>query len=243
MRYLFIAFVYTLLALLVSACQINQEKLAEAIAQATDNSAGGAPNNSDTVLAIKQALQQGVDETVFTLGQTFAFSRDARIKIPLPNELERFDTLLRKVGQDKYADEFVSALNRAAEQATPVAKDVFYNSIKQMSIADAIGIMRGEDNAATVYFQKTASSQLTTLFKPIVSDATNAVGVTNLYKQAVDKLALVGYQPEVYDLDAYVTDKTLAGIFLYISEQEKSIRDDPAKAVSQLVERVFDYYR
>lgn len=242
MRFLLFGFFYTVL-LLLSACQLNQEKLAEAIALATDSNLDATPNNSDTVLAIKQALQQGVDETVFTLGKPLAFDRDARITIPLPAELERFDKLLRKVGQDKYADEFVGALNRAAEQATPVAKDVFYNSIKRMSISDAIGIMRGEDNAATVYFQKTSSQRLTTLFKPIVSDATSAVGVTNIYKQAVDKLALVGYQPEVYDLDAYVTEKALAGIFLYISEQEKALRADPATAVSQLVERVFDYYR
>lgn len=230
------------LLLSLSACQFNEQQLREALEEATSSTVS-PPTTADTVAAIKQALQEGVDDTVFTLGQTNAFNNDARIKIPLPSELAKLDELLRKIGQDKYADDFILSLNRAAEKATPIAKDVFTNSIKQMSISDAVAIMRGADNAATVYFQETSTQQLFTLFKPIVSNATNSVGVTKLYKDAVDKLALVGYQPEVYDLDAYVTDKALAGVFLYIADQEKSIRANPAAAVSNLVQRVFDFYK
>lgn len=236
------AIVVFFLFLTLSACQFNEQQLREALEQATSSTIS-PPSTADTVAAIKQALQEGVDDTVFTLGQTNAFTNDARIKIPLPSELAKLDELLRKIGQDQYADEFILSLNRAAEKATPIARDVFTNSIKQMSISDAVGIMRGPENAATAYFQETATQQLSTLFKPIVSNATNSVGVTKLYKEAVDKLALVGYQPQVYDLDAYVTNKALDGVFLYIAEQEQSIRANPADAISNLVQRVFDFYR
>lgn len=226
--------------LLLTACQIDKDTLRQAVSTATSTSS--APSYLDTANAIKDALKLGVSDSVGSLGRVNGFSSDPRVKIPMPEELNKVDSLLRKIGQEKYADEFVSTLNRAAEKATPVAKDVFLGAIKTMSVSDAVGIVKGPENAATNYFKSTSNDKLTTLFKPIVTDATNSVGVTKAYKKLTDKLALVGYKPKVDDLDAYVANKALDGVYLYISDKEKEIRANPAQAASNLVKKVFSYY-
>lgn len=223
------------------SCQINSDTLREAV-NAAASSSTSSPSNTDTIGAIKAALEQGVTESVSSLGRANGFSSDDRVKITMPESLSKVDSLLRAIGQEKYADQFVNTLNQAAEKATPVAQDVFVGAIKKMSITDAVGIIKGQDNAATDYFKRVANDELITLFKPIVSNATDSVGVTSSYKKLTGKLALVGYQPKVGDLDDYVTNKALDGVYLYISEKEKAIRANPAQAASDLVKTVFNYY-
>ncbi len=239
---MFIKYLAALVALLLLAsCQIDKAALRDAV-NAASSSSSSAPSNTDSIGAIKAALQQGVTESVASLGRANGFSSDDRVKITMPDGLNKVDGILRSIGQEKYADQFVDTLNRAAEKATPVAKDVFIGAIKKMSVTDAIGIIKGSDNAATDYFKRVANTELTGLFKPIVTDATNSVGVTSSYKKLSSKLALVGYQPKVNDLDGYVTDKALDGLYLYISDKEKAIRANPGQAASDLVKNVFSYY-
>jgi hypothetical protein len=187
-----------------------------------------------------------VEQAVASLGKTDGFLTDANVRIPMPESLQRVEKTLRTLRQDKLADEFVTTMNRAAEQAVPEAAAVLGDSVKQMSIADAKSILTGTNNAATQYFRRTSETNLHTRFLPIVKAATEKTGVTSAYKRMTDKAGsglgglgggLLGKQAP--DLDDYVTRKTLDGLFLKIAEQEKLIRENPVARTTDLLQKVF----
>ncbi len=158
----------------------------------------------------------------------------------MPESLKKVDNLLRKLGQDKMADEFVATLNHAAEQAVPEAASLFADSIKQMSVEDAQAILKGPDNAATEYFRKTSGVKLAERFKPIVQAATDKAGVTSSYKELLDKAGpLAKALGKDTDLDTYVTDKTVDGLFKMIAAEEKLIRQDPVARTTDLLKKFF----
>lgn len=208
---------------------------------------GGAPStpealsNQDIAAGLKQALEQGARRAVEELGQTNGFLADARVKIPMPPELERVESALRTVKQDRYADEFVVTMNRAAESAVPEATAILSDAIRQMTLEDARQILNGPDDAATQYFRRVGETRLTARMRPIVSDATSRTGVTSSYKTLMDKAGfaatLVGAGD--VDLDGYVTDKALNGLFLLIAEEEKRIRENPLARSTDLLKKVF----
>jgi len=205
-----------------------------------------ALSQDQVVGGLKEALGKGVQQAVATLGKTDGFLKDANVKIPMPESLQKVERTLRTLRQDKMADEFVTTMNRAAEQAVPEAAAVLGDSVKQMSIADAKSILTGTNNAATQYFRRTSETNLHTRFLPIVKAATEKAGVTSAYKRMTDKAGsgfggfgggLLGKQAP--DLDDYVTRKTLDGLFLKIAEQEKLIRENPVARTSDLLQKVF----
>ena len=194
----------------------------------------------EAVAGLKAALEKGSQAAIAVLGRTDGFLGNARVKIPLPDSLERAERFLRRVGMGSYADELVVGMNRAAEAAVPEAKALLVDSIRKMTLRDAKGILSGGDTAATDYFRRTTRERLHARFLPIVEKATAKVQLAQTYEQYADTAASFGLlRKEDADLDAYVTAKALDGLYLTIAEEEKKIRKDPVSAGSAILRKVF----
>jgi len=198
-------------------------------------------SNADIASGLKEALIKGSQSAVSTLGKENGFFSHPKLKIPMPEKLQTVEAALRKLKQDKIADEFVLSMNRAAEKAVPKAMSIFSSAIKTLSIEDAYGILQGPDNAATEYLKKTSGSQLHQQFLPIVKQATNNVGVTENYKGLIDNLGMMSkfIDVESLDLDKYVTDRAVNGLFSLVANEEKLIRADPTARTTELLKKVF----
>lgn len=198
-------------------------------------------SNKEIVQGLKEALRQGAKSSIKTLSAANGFYQDAAVKIPMPDKLRKTEKLLRKLGQKKMADDFVKTMNRAAESAVKVTFNVLADAIKGMSIKDAMRILKGRDNEATLYFQETKSGQLNNLILPIVKKATQKTGVTAKYKKLVKRAKKINpfLSKDLPDIDIYVTQKALDGLFLKIAEQEKKIRNEPLARTTEILKKVF----
>lgn len=201
-----------------------------------------ALTRSDASSGVKEALAQGVSASIAKLGSPDGFLKDQAVKLLVPKKLRGMTDTARRLGAGKYVDAFELSMNRAAEQAVPATAEVFGNAIRQMSVSDALGIVRGEPDAATQYFRRTSGEQLKATMLPIVAKATAQTGVTKSFKSMSDQSGgmlnrLSG--GEAVDLDRYVTDKALDGLFFYIASKERDIRANPLQAGSNLLARVF----
>lgn len=200
----------------------------------------GSLSNADAASGLKDALTQGTAAAVSRLGVENGFLGNDKVKIPLPDALKRVESGLRLLGMKKQADELVTAMNRAAEQAVPEAKPLLVSAVKNMSVKDAKGILTGGDTAATEYFRKATSGQLTEKFLPIVTKATAKVGLAEKYNNIAGKGAQLGLvDAKQAKIENYVTQKTLDGLFLMIAEQEKAIRKDPVGSATGMAKKVF----
>lgn len=191
---------------------------------------------------LKEALFNGIKFAVNQLGRENGFLGDERVKIPLPKNLQNVEKALRFAGQGKMVDDFVTAMNRAAEKAVPVAIDVFMDAIRQMTFNDVRQILfSGQDDAATQFFRRTSEETLRNKFRPIVEKFTNEVGVTQKYKDMMGRYGFVGklFGQDTTDLDGYVTQKALDGLFFMVAEEEKKIRKDPIGRTTDLLKKVF----
>ena len=200
-----------------------------------------ALSQDEMVAGLKEALSVGVRRAMDILGKQGGFLNDTAVRIPVPESMRKVESGLRSVGQGKLADDFITTLNQAAEQAVPKGVAIFSDAISNMSLDDAKAILNGPDDAATTYFQKNTSGPLTDAFLPIVREATNKVGVTATYKSVMDKASpltsLLGQKDP--DLDGYVTSKALDGLFLKLAAEEKSIRENPVARSTELLKKVF----
>lgn len=197
-------------------------------------------SSKDASGGLKEALTQGAGKAVATLGRTDGFLGNPKVKIPLPEGLQQAEGMMRAFGMGRQADELVTAMNRAAEAAVPEAKTLLVNSVKQMSVQDAKGILTGGDDAATQYFKRTTSGPLTEKFRPIVRKAMQKVKLAEKYDQYAGKAAQFGLiKAEDAQLDSYVTQKALDGLYLMIAEEERAIRKDPVSAAGSLARRAF----
>jgi hypothetical protein len=211
------------------------------------SSALGALSNDQVVSGLKEALGNGLQHAVASLGRDGGFLTNLNVKIPMPEKLQTVEKTLRALKQDKLADEFVATMNHAAEQAVPEAAVVFGDAVKQMSISDAKSILTGTNNAATQFFRRTTQTNLYARFRPIVEKATAKTGVTASYKNMLSKAgstslggALGGFLgSDALDLDNYVTTKSLDGLFKMVADEEKKIRENPAARTSDLLKQVF----
>jgi hypothetical protein len=200
----------------------------------------GGLSNAEAVGGLKDALTQASSVAVSKLGVENGFLGNEAVKIPLPDALKRVESGLRLLGKQQQADELVTAMNRAAEQAVPEAKPLLVAAVKNMSVQDAKGILTGGDSAATDYFRRTTSDQLTQKFLPIVTRATAKVGLAEKYNKVAEKGAQLGLvDAKQTKIENYVTQKTLDGLFLMIAEQEKAIRRDPVGSATGLAKKVF----
>lgn len=210
--------------------------------QSSSNSSNSNISEADASAGIKESLAQGVSASIKRLGTTDGFLKDQVVRIAVPKSMRKMTDAASKLGAGKYVEEFETSMNRAAEKAVPAAADIFADAIRQMTVKDALNIVRGEPDAGTQYFRKVTEDKLRGSFQPIVSKATSETGVTDKYKKlskksgGMDKLMGGG---ESLDLDGYVTDKAMDGLFYYIADQEKTIRKNPLGTGSALLGRVF----
>jgi hypothetical protein len=197
-------------------------------------------SQGEIVDALKEALEIGTAKTVQALSQLDGYYGNPKLKIPLPQSVQTAEGVLRATGFGAPVDAFELSMNRAAEQAAPEAEALFVDAIKAMTISDAKQILKGADNAATVYFKDKTSSQLQDIFKPIVHASMETVGVTQTYQSVSEKIQTIPFAANyALDLDAYVTEKSIDGLFIRLAEEEARIRNDPAARVTDLLKKVF----
>ena len=195
---------------------------------------------SDTVSGLKEALHVGAENAVKLTGREDGYFENKAIKIPMPDKLRKLDKGLRRLGQGELIDEFVLGMNRAAEKAAPLAKEIFWDAIKQMDFADAREILTGRDTAATDHFRTTTSDQLTEAFLPVVQESMETVGVTRQYEKMMNRYESVPFAKSInFDVDRYTVDKALEGLFYMVAEEERKIRTNPAARVTDLLKKVF----
>ena len=203
-----------------------------------------ALSNQDAASGLKAALEKGAGVAVDLLGRTDGFLGNGAVKIPLPDSLKKYEKLMRNLGMGKYADELVLTMNRAAEAAVPEAKKLFSDSIRKMSVQDAKGILTGGQTSGTEYFKRSTTDQLRQRFLPIVKKATAKVQLADKYNEYAQKGVQFGLvKKEQANLDDYVTQKALDGLFFMVAEEEKKIRQDPVKAGSDIIKKVFGALR
>jgi len=204
------------------------------------NSVGnGNLTNAEVTQGLKEALRVGTDSSTYHLGLLNGFFKDDMIKILMPPEAQKVEKTLRDVGMGNVVDKAVLSMNRAAEDASKYVGNIFINSINQMTIQDAFGILRGGDRAATDYLKRSTSDQLTAAFKPIISKSLEFTNATKYWKDLFSVYNRFSNTPVNTDLTAYVTQKTLDGLFYQISLEEQKIRKDPAARVTDILKKVF----
>ncbi len=197
-------------------------------------------SNADADAGLRQALIQGANKAIAQLGAVDGFYENPEVKIPLPDALRKAERSLRLLGMGKQADALSLKMNRAAEAAVPEAKTLLVEAVRKMSIADARAILTGGDDAATQYFKKTTSAAMAEKFLPIVTQATQEVELAqqyNRFAKAASRFGLV--HKEQANLEAYVTQKTLDGVYFMMAEEEKAIRKNPVAAGTSLIKKVF----
>jgi hypothetical protein len=233
---------YSLLLLLsLGLVSSAQAGVGDWLKKKLDKSGSTTGLNVETVAAgLREALEQGAGRAVQTLGRDNGFWSHPRLRIPMPEKLQKAEQTLRKLGQGRLADDFVQSLNRAAEQATPAARDIFVSAIRRMSIRDAMDILKGPPDAATTFFRQHTEAALTGAFHPIVARTTTAVGVTARYKKLLKRIEPLGLaDARDLDIDAYVTRQALDALFQLVAEEEGRIRRDPVARTTELLKQVF----
>src|SRR5882757_6595165 len=197
----------------------------------------GSLSSDDIVAGLKEALSQGAKKSGDKLSAVDGFFKDAAVKILLPPEAAKVEKALRSAGFGKQVDDAVLSLNRAAEDAAKSAAPIFLNAIKGMSVSDGLGILKGPDTAATNYLRKSTTAQLTASFRPVIDTSLQKTGATKYWKAIFDtynKLPTT-FNKVNSDLPSYATAKALDGVFYYVAQEEKNIRQNPAAQVDDLL--------
>ena len=240
MRAIATAALIIVIGVLAACTAADLEALNKAVADAAA-SPGGGLSESDIAAGLKEALATGTQRAIGRIGRADGFWKNAALRIPLPSALKDAGKVLRTFGQGGMVDDFELSLNRAAERAVPEAGEIFGNAIRAMTLADARGILDGPKDAATQYFREKTTAALTARFKPAVMKATDAVGVTRKYKDMVGRASKLvpGLDLGSLDLDGYVTEHALSGLFTTLGDEEKRIREDPAARTTELLKKVF----
>jgi hypothetical protein len=217
----------------LATAQLNLNKLKKSLS-------GGSLTTEEIAAGLKEALTNGVSKGSDLVSQLDGYYKNPEIKIPFPPEVKQVETSLRQLGLGSEVDKFVESLNRAAEDAAKEAKPIFVSAIKQMTIQDAWGILKGEQDAATKYLNRTTSPALKEKFKPVIKKSLDKVNATKYYSDLVktyNKIPLV--QKVNPNLDDYATDKAIQGLFVMIAKEEKNIRANPGARTSELLKKVF----
>ena len=197
---------------------------------------------SDAKIAsgLKEALKIGTENTVHLTGRENGYFMNEVIKILMPEKLRTLEKGLRAVGYGPQVDEFILSMNRSAERAAPFAKQIFWDALTEMTFEDARKILSGNETAATDYFKSKTTDKLTVAFKPVVDKTMNEVGVTRQYNDLVGRYESLPFvKKETFDIDHYVVEKALSGLFHVLAEEERKIRTNPAARVTDLLKEVF----
>jgi len=203
---------------------------------------GNASSLSDSKVSsgLKEALRVGAENSVKLTGKTDGYFKNEAIKILMPSNLRPLEKGLRAVGFGPKIDSFILSMNRSAEAAAPAAKKIFTDAILEMSFEDARKILSGGDTAATDYFKGKTTGRLTTAFRPVVEKTMSKNGVTRQYKALTEQYQSIPFaKNETFDIDKYVVEKALDGLFYELADQERQIRKDPAARTTSLLKEVF----
>lgn len=231
-----------MLSLMVTSClETDLSQIEGSLKNMTGSSGFGRElSESRIVQGLKEALEIGTGNAVTSISQVGGYFRNPEIKIPLPEAIKDAGDLLRTAGLGEQLDAFELSMNQAAEKAAPKAKKVFWDAIRKMTVSDARSILKGRENEATLYFKEKTYDQLSQTFKPLVHEAMAHVGVTRWFQQLNDAMGLIPFAERFrLDLDQYVNEKALDGLFIMLSKEEKKIREDPAARVTALLKEVF----
>jgi hypothetical protein len=226
------------LTLLLPSC--TNAQFLKKVSKALGTTTTGGFTESEAAQGIKEALIKGTGEGVNIVSVIDGYFGNPAIKIPFPPDARNVESKLRSVGLGNQVDKAILSINRAAEDAAKEAKPIFVSAITGMSIMDAIGIVRGTDNAATQYLQKTTSVELKSKFQPVIKNSLDKVDATKYWTDLINtynKIPLV--QKMNPDLAAYVTDKAVEGLFVMIAKEELKIRKDPLARTTELLKKVF----
>jgi hypothetical protein len=238
-------------ALLIAFTTVQAQGLKGVLGKAKDSSGkisvssvikkpvSGALTNDEIISGLKEALNVGAQNSTKKLSSVDGFFKDAAIKILMPEEAKKVEKKLRAVGMGRQVDDAILAMNRAAEDASKEATPIFMNAIKGMSVQDAVGILKGDDFAATSYLKSKTTASLTEAFRPIIEKSLEKVNATkhwNTLFTAYNKISTDKVNP---DLSAYVTEKSLTGIFHQVGLEEQKIRKDPVARTSDILKKVF----
>ena len=199
-----------------------------------------ALSESDIAAGLKEALVKGTGSGTATASKLDGYFKNPRLKIPFPPEITKVETKLRQLGMNGLVDDFILSLNRGAEKAATEAKPIFVDAITSMTVKDAWGILRGEDDAATDYLRRTTSNSLKAAFKPVIKTSLDAVDATKYFTKIVNTYNKIPLIEKVNpNLEDYATDKAMFGLFLLIEDEERKIRKDPVARTTELLKKVF----
>ena len=220
--------------LFFTGCESTQQ-----ILQNLPNMNSGQLSSAQIAAGLKEALTIGTQNSANRLSTVNGFFANAALKILMPPEAQKVESTLRNVGLGSVVDKAVLAMNRGAEEAAKSATPIFVNAIKQMTITDAIGILKGGNNAATNFFKQKTTAALTTAFRPAINDALKKVDATKYWGDVFSVYNKFSSAPVNTDLAGYVTEKAIGGIFHEVALEEQKIRQDPAARVTDLLKTVF----
>jgi len=228
----------------VSVVTLNAQGLLNSVknpVSGNKSNAGAGLSNDDIVGGLKEALSLGAQKSAGKLSAVDGFFKDAAVKILLPPEAQKVEKTLRSVGMGNLVDNAILSMNRAAEDAAKSAAPIFVNAVKNMSIQDALGILRGSDTSATAYLRKSTSPDLTKAFKPVIDSSLKKTDATKYWKTVFDTYngLPTTFKKVDSDLSSYVTQRALSGVFYYVADEEKKIRKDPAAQATDLLKKVF----
>jgi len=197
--------------------------------------------NVDVGNGLRDALVKGISVGADQASKENGFFGNQLIRIALPEEMRKLESTMRKLGQGAEVDRVLLTINRGAESAASEAKPIFINAIRQLTIQDAFAVLRGDQDAATQFLRRTTSGELTQLFEPKVQESLNEVGATRHYTDLVNAYNAIPLTRKINpDLNAYVTEMAISGLFKLIAVEELKIRENPAERTTAIMRRVFD---
>ncbi len=232
-----IVIISSALVLLVSCAEMT--KVMEDVNSAMET--GDTPlSNGEVISGLKEALTIGTNNSTALTSKLDGYYKNPEIFIPFPEEAIKVKQKVEDLGMKKQVDEFVMTMNRAAETASKEATPIFVNAVKEMTIADGFAILKGDDNAATMYLKDKTSSQLKIKFNPVVKNAIEKVHVTKYWNPVINTYNKIPFiEKQNPNLDDYITTKAMDGLFIMIEKEEKKIRKDPLARVTDILKRVF----
>lgn len=223
---------------------LNSDTLGTILGGSTGQTSLGSLSNTEIISGLKEALDVSSKNVVSQLGTLNGFNNDSNIRIPLPQNLQKIDSALSAIGMNNLTADLETRLNRAAEAATPKAKALFLSAIQDMTINDAQQILTGPSDSATQYLRKAMGGQLETEMQPLIQSALSQAGAIQAYDQTVSRYEQIPFVSSISgnakaNLNSYVTDKAMDGIFYYVAQEEAAIRANPAKRTTEILQKVF----
>lgn len=238
MKKFFLSIAFAASTLSFSSCETAQQILTD-IGNTQGVGGAGGLSNADIVSGLKEALTIGTQNSVNKVSSLDGFLKNAAIKILLPEEAKKVESTLRSVGMGNLVDKAITSMNRAAEDAAKGAGNIFIGAVRQMTITDAVNILRGGDFAATNYFKGKTTDALTTSFRPVIENALKNTNATKYWKDVFTAYNTFSKAPVNVDLSAYVTQRAMDGIFYQVGLEEQKIRKDPVARTTDILRKVF----